>query len=81
MAVWSESHALRIAVPARIAWTAETGCGLRNIVEAAEALLKQILRGRLTARSFGAQMEKIRVAIAVATRAIRVAKPAMVRLR
>ncbi|MEM6943021.1 MAG: IS5 family transposase [Pseudomonadota bacterium] len=75
-----ERHALRIAEVGRMAWQKETGYGLRSIVEAAVCRRKQILRGRLTARSFGAQIAEINLVIAVANRAIRAAKPKLVRV-
>lgn len=80
---WSERelHALWIAVAGRMRWQAKTDYGLRKVVEAAAARLKQILCSRLTAQTFGAQIVEIRVAIAVANRSIRAAKPAMVRVR
>ncbi|MEL6677665.1 MAG: hypothetical protein AAFQ51_03095 [Pseudomonadota bacterium] len=41
--------------------------------------LKQITGGRLSARTFGAQKTEAKIAVAVANKAIRVAKPILVR--
>lgn len=57
----------------------EMGVGRRSIAEAALLRLGQLLLGRPTARTFGAQITEMRVRIAMANRAIRAARPAMVR--
>ncbi|MEO1582855.1 MAG: IS5 family transposase [Pseudomonadota bacterium] len=74
-----ERHALRIGEIGRLPWPDETGYGRRSIVETGVFRLKQITGGRLTARTFGAQKAEAKIAVAVANKAIRAAKPILVR--
>ncbi|MEL6646069.1 MAG: transposase [Pseudomonadota bacterium] len=74
-----ERHALRIGEIGRLPWQDETGYGRRSIVETGVFRLKLITGGRLTARTFGAQKAEAKIAVAVANKAIRAAKPMMIR--
>ncbi|MEL7278688.1 MAG: IS5/IS1182 family transposase, partial [Pseudomonadota bacterium] len=76
-----ERHALRIASLGRMRWQEETGYGRRSIVETGVFRLTQITGGRLSARTFGAQKAEAKIAVAIANKAIRAAKPVMVRVR
>jgi len=62
-------------------WQAETGYGKRNHAETGVFRIKSINGGQLNARTFGAQMAEVRLAIAAANKMIWAAKPGSVRIR
>ncbi|MEL6680080.1 MAG: IS5/IS1182 family transposase, partial [Pseudomonadota bacterium] len=74
-----ERHALRISEIERLPWQEEAGYGRRSIAETGVCRLKQITGGRLTARTFRAQKVEAKIAVAVANKTIRAAKPILVR--
>ena len=69
-----------IAEVGQIAWQKDTDYGSRSKGEAAIGRVKSLINGRLTARTFGAQQSELAITLAIANKAIRAAKPVMVRV-
>ncbi|MEM1345933.1 MAG: IS5/IS1182 family transposase, partial [Pseudomonadota bacterium] len=74
-----ERHAAEIAAHGRMAWQKNHGYGKRALGETAVFRLKRGGGERLTARTFGAQKREVAFRISAANKAIRLAKPAMIR--
>lgn len=74
-----ERQAARIAALGRMAWQEENGYGERSIVEMAIFNLIGGV-GRLTVRTFGTQDREIAFRISAANKAVRHAKPVIVRI-
>lgn len=75
-----ERHAAEIARSGRMAWQKRHGYGRRSLVETAISRIKAINGGRLTARTFAAQRNEVAIHVAIANKAIQLAKPVTVRV-
>ena len=63
-----------------MAWQKRHGYGRRSLVETAISRIKAINGGRLTARTFAAQRNEVAIHVAIANKAIQLAKPVTVRV-